>query len=200
MRKFLIIVLIIIALSVSWLWRGRDLSMLSDRFKTIETSTRPGKTMVYEGNGTGGILHVADAALSLNQTQLGDAKPNVGTTKDNQLALSFRGKVFSFGAVSPEGENLTATMPADDAATVSIEHSALSWPNFFETNFMTGNSPKWKRHTYQKLTWTKPTGAKLEMLWRYEQYFYQGTGWTEALMTREGSTGLIRVEISNGSR
>ena len=91
-------------------------------------------------------------------------------------------------------------MPADDAAIVSIEHSALSWPNFFETNFMTGNSPKWKRHTYQKLTWTKPTGAKLEMLWRYEQYFYQGTGWTEALMTREGSTGLIRVEISGASR
>src|SRR5437764_156834 len=151
MRKLLIIFLLVIALGAFWLWRGRDFSMLVDRFRTIETSTRPGKTIVYEGNGTGGILHVADAALSLNQTQLGDAKPNVGTTKDNQLALSFRGKVFSFGTVSPEGENLTATMPADDAATVSIEHSVLSWPNFFEMNSMTGRTPSWKRHTYQRL-------------------------------------------------
>ena len=94
MRKILIALLLVVILAGLWLWRGRDLSMLIDRFKTIETSTRPGKTIVYEGNGTGGILHVADAALSLNQTQLGDAKPNVGTTKDNQLALSFRGKVF----------------------------------------------------------------------------------------------------------
>ena len=197
MRKILIALLIVIVLGGLWLWRGRDLSMLIDRFKTIETSTRPVKTIVYEGNGTGGILHVADAALSLNQTQLGDAKPNVGTTKDNQLALSLRGKIFSFGPVSPEGENLTAAMPADDAATVSIEHSALSWPNFFEMNFMTGRTPSWKRHTYQRLSWKKPTGAKLEMIWRYEQYYYSEDGWTAALMTREGVTGLIRVEISD---
>jgi len=96
MRKVLLILLFVIAVAVLWLWRGRDLSMLIDRFKTIETSTLPVKTIVYEGNGTGGILHVADVALSLNETQLGDAKPNVGTTKDNQLALSFRGKIFSF--------------------------------------------------------------------------------------------------------
>jgi hypothetical protein len=37
-------------------------------------------------------------------------------------------------------------------------------------------------------------------LWRYEQYFYPGSGWTEALMTRQGATGLIRVEISNATR
>jgi hypothetical protein len=45
--------------------------------------------------------------------------------------------------------------------------------------------------------WKKSSGATLEMLWRYEQYFYPGNGWASGFMTRQGSTGLIRVEIKN---
>ena len=36
-------------------------------------------------------------------------------------------------------------------------------------------------------------GGRLEMLWRYEQYFYEN--WASGLMTRAGTTGLIRVDI-----
>jgi len=199
MRKLLIAFLIFIVLAALWLWRGRDLSILIDRFHVVETSFRPIKSISYEGSGTGGLLHVDDLALSLNEIELGGAQASIGTTKDNQLALSFNGKVFAFGP-SSGGDNLAAAAPIDDVASVSIQHSEIPWPNFFETNFMTGNSPGWKRHIYQKLSWKKPTGAKLEMIWRYEQFFYPPGGWTEALMTRPGTTGLIRVEISSASR
>ena len=200
MRKVLIVLLIIIALPAVWLWRGRDLSGVVDRFKTIETNSRAIATISYEGTGSGGVLHLADADLTLDETVFDRPKPNMGTTKDGQLALSFRGKVFPFGPVLSQDDRLAAKVPEDDTATISIEHSALAWPNFFEVNFMTGNSPKWKRYTYRKVIWQKPNGAKLEMLWRYEQYFYQNDGWVEAFMTRPGATGLIRVEISDGSR
>ena len=60
---------------------------------------------------------------------------------------------------------------------------------------MTGHSPSWKRHCYYQVIWKKPSGAKLEMLWRYEQYFYPGNGWGSSFMTHERSTGLIRVDI-----
>jgi len=63
-------------------------------------------------------------------------------------------------------------------------------------NFMTGASPSWKRHTYQRLSWTKSNGAKLEMLWRYEQHFIGVNGWTSPTMTHENQTGLVMVEIS----
>jgi hypothetical protein len=76
-----------------------------------------------------------------------------------------------------------------------LSWSALSWPTPLDLNFMTGHSPSWKRHHYYQLTWKKPSGANLEMLWRYEQYFYPGSGWGSGFMTREGSTGLIRVDI-----
>ena len=200
MRKILIVLILIVTISILWLWRGRDLSMLIDRFELIETSSRPIKTITYEGNGTGGILHVENLDLSLNEVELGKVQPSIGTTKDDQLALSFGGKVFPFGPTQSGTGGLVAATPPGDVATISIQHSPISWPNFFETNFMTGNSPRWKRHIYEKLSWKKPTGAKLEMLWRYEQYFYSQDHWTKALMTRPGETGLIRVEISDASR
>jgi len=33
------------------------------------------------------------------------------------------------------------------------------------------------------------------MLWRYEQFFYPGNGWANGFMTREGCTGLVRLDI-----
>ena len=201
MRKILIaLLLLIVTMSILWVFDGRQLSLLVDRFGTIETSSRPIKTLAYEGNGTGGLLHVEDLTLSLNEVELGGARPNIGTTKEGQIALSFGGKVFSFGPTQPGIENLGTGLPAGDDATIAIQHSAINWPNFFEINFITGKSPSWKRHVYQKLLWKKPNGAKLEMLWRYEQYFYPEDRWTAAFMSRPGSTGLIRIDISNAGR
>jgi hypothetical protein len=199
MRRIIIALLLVIVVAALWIWRGRDLSMFVDRFKTIDTSSRPIKTIIYEGSGTGGVLQADDLALSLNESELSGAQPNIGTTKDDQLALSFAGKVFPFGPLH-EKEALAVRVPTNDTATISTQHSALSWSTFFEFNFMTGKSPSWKRNTYRRLTWKKPTGAKLEMVWRYEQHFYAGNGWTDGLMTRPGATGLIRVEISEAAR
>jgi hypothetical protein len=199
MRRILTGLLIVVALTVLWLWRGRDVSMLVDRFYLIEASSRPIKNLVYEGTGTGGMLHADDFDLSLNEGELG-ASPSIGTTIQNQLALSFRGKVFAFGPLSPKTDTLATAVPAEDAATILTQHSAIPWPNFFETNFMTGNSPKWKRNVYRTMRWKKPTGEKLEMVWRYEQFYYAQDHWVEALMIRPGATGLIRVEIFGPSR
>jgi hypothetical protein len=177
------------------------LSAAVDKFHVVRSSSRPITSITYEGNGSGGILRVNDIELTLNQVELGGAQPSFGTTKDGQLALSFRGKVFPFGPATSETDKLAVTnVPNGDAATISIEHSPLPWANYFEVNFMTGNSPKWKRYTYCKLNWTKHAGAKLQMMWRYEQFFYANNGWVEAFMTRPDATGLIRVEISEAAR
>jgi hypothetical protein len=199
MRKILLALLIVLLLTVLWLWRGRDLSIFIDRFYLIETTSHPIKNIVYDGTGTGGILHADDIDLSLNGGELAGS-PNIGTTVQNQLALSFSGKVFAFGPLSPETNKLASEKPAEDVATILVQHSAIPWPNFFETNFMTGNSPKWKRNIYRTMRWKKPNRAKLEMVWRYEQFYYAQDHWVDALMIRPGASGLIRVEISNAAR
>jgi hypothetical protein len=91
---------------------------------------------------------------------------------------------------------LATVLPPTDQAFLATRHSALSWPNPLDFNFMTGRSPSWKRHVYYEMRWKKSSGANLEMLWRYQQFFYPGNGWGSGFMTREGSTGLIRVKIN----
>ena len=60
---------------------------------------------------------------------------------------------------------------------------------------MTGSAPSWKRYQYYQLSWTKQSGAKLQLFWRYQQYFYSGQGWADGQTTDKDSTGLIRIEI-----
>jgi hypothetical protein len=199
MRKVLITLGILIvfgiAILASWIFYGRQISLLLDRFGTIEVTSARINSIAYQGNGTGGIFHVNDLELGLNDSN--SPAPSIGTTKNDQLALADRGKVFAFGPVRTEAENLATVPPAGDDASIEIRRSILNWPTPFEVNFMTGHSPLWKRHLYYRVRWKKPSGATLEMLWRYEQYFYPGNGWASGFMTRHGSTGLIRVEIKN---
>ena len=198
MRKILlrmaILIAFAIAISATWIFEGRQISLLLDRFVTIEMTSTRINSIAYEGSGTGGILRVNDLKLSLNDRN--DPAPSIGTTKNDQLALADQGKVFAFGSVQTQAENLATVPPASDDASIQIRRSILSRPTPFEFNFMTGHSPSWKRYLYYRLLWKKPSGAKLEMLWRYEQYFYPGDGWASGFMTYQGSTGLIRLDIS----
>ena len=199
MRKILItlavLIAVVIAFMATWIFYGRQISLLLDRFGTIEMSSARINSVAYQGNGTGGSLHVNDLELSLNDRN--GPTPSIGTTKNDQLALADRGKVFAFGPARTEAENLATVPPAGDDALIEIRRSILNWPTPFEVNFMTGNSPSWKRHLYYRVRWKKSSGANLEMLWRYEQFFYPGNGWASGFMTRQGSTGLIQVEIKN---
>jgi len=201
-RRILIILQIVIAciaaILASWIFGGRQLSLFIDRFRTVEIDSTKINSIAYEGSGTGGILIVNDAGLSLNETAP-NLSPSMGSTKDNQFALASGGKVFAFGrlgsAAESASDHLATTTPAGDDASLVTRRSIVSWPTPFDLNFMTGQSPSWKRHIYYQLRWKKSSGATLEMLWRYEQYFYPRNGWGSGFMTREGSTGLIRLDI-----
>src|SRR6266576_409341 len=97
MRRILItlgiLVLFLIALSALWILRGREISLFIDRFGTIEIASTRINSIVYEGSGGGGILHINDLALSLNDKN--GPSPNIGTTKNDQLGLADRGKIFA---------------------------------------------------------------------------------------------------------
>jgi len=199
MRKILITLAVFIAVVIvflaTWIFYGHQISIFLDQFGTIEMTSSRINSIAYQGNGTGGILRFNDLALSLNDRN--SPAPSIGTTKNDQLALADREKVFAFGPVRAEADNLATVPPAGDDASIEIRRSILNWPTPFEVNFMTGQSPSLKRHLYYRVHWKKSSGASLQMLWRYEQFFYTGNGWTSGFMAREGSTGLIRVEIKN---
>ena len=198
-----IVALTLVVLLTVWVFFGRQISVLVDRLGTIEIASVPIHAIVYEGSGTGGWITVNDVHLSLD-----DANPkialSIGSTKDNQFAVASGGRVFALGPLKSTGENggdyLAVVPPTGDEAFFVTRRSALSWPTPFDLNFMTGHSPSWKRDLYYHLLWKKSSGATLEMIWRYEQSYsgqqlVPGTGWNSGFAVREGSTGLVRVDI-----
>ena len=60
--------LIIVAATVLWLWRGRDVVTFTDRFKTIETASHSVDTITYNGRNSAASSKVLD--LLWNQVVL----------------------------------------------------------------------------------------------------------------------------------
>ncbi len=179
------------ALLATWVVAGRHISQFIDQFVTVEISSNRIASLVYEGPGSGGLLRINNLELDLSGAAGGNL--HVGTTKDGQIALADRGKLFAFGPAQHGDERLAAAVPPEDKAVLEVRRSILSWPIQF--NFITGRSPVWEGHVYYQLEWTKPSGAKLEMLWRCEQQFDRSAGW-ERRCSRGGSpAGLVRIDI-----
>jgi hypothetical protein len=200
-----IVILVAIATGALWIFGGPRISAYLDGHGIAVTASEKVTSVRYEGNGTGGVFHANQVLLLLDSVVLPAPSPSIGSTKDGKLAVAAAGKVFPLGPMPANGddssENLIAAPDKEDDATVTVGHSRLSWPTPFDFNFMTGVSPAWKRFAYQRLTWIKPNGSKLEMLWRYEQPYYGGTdGWGSPTMIHSGETGLVQVEITMPNR
>ena len=158
-------------LAILWLFAGRRISLVLDRVATVPYQTLPASPLFYDGTS----FHIGEQSL--------EDKPYDVHVQSGSL-LSSGGRSFP---LAPEPGNETS---------FTVRRSLLSWPTPFETNFMTGHVSSLRRHLYYQLVWKKRSGAKLEMVWRYEQWFYSTDGWTSGTMTHENSTGLIQVEIA----
>jgi hypothetical protein len=164
-----------------------------DRVHTAEIDSHPVAEFGV-GDLSGGMLRIGNAPFDT-------AGPNNHPTS-LRLELNERGQLRAESG----GQSITLGQRADLPGTIRpgvgerarfrIERSLLSWPTPLEINFMSGASPSWKRHLYYRLNWEKQSGERLEMVWRYEQWFYSGNGWASGFMTRAGTTGLIHTEIA----
>ena len=196
-----VLIAVLVATALVWISRGRELAAASERAGTILIRSEPVQSLSYSGTGHDGSLRINKVTLDLAPVKTSDPIPEIGTSKDGQVAISCAGRVFNFGPPSASADDALACAPAaGDEAKLEMRRSVMAWPNPFETNFMTGNSPRWKRFSYLRLLWKKSNGANLEITQRCEQFFYRNDGWVDACMTDSGFTGLIRVEISNSSR
>jgi hypothetical protein len=111
------------------------------------------------------------------------------------LVLLKDGNSFVLGSAAgtlPGGDDVIPAFAADpgDTTSVTLDCSWLSWPAPFGINFMTGYSPSWQRYLYYRLSWAKPSGAQLNITWRYRQGYDAVNGWQG-----QGVKELIQVEM-----
>jgi hypothetical protein len=149
MRRILITLLIVIlTMSILWIFAGRQISRFVDEIKTKEIESKPVHSITYEGSGDGGSL-----VIDGDRWYLAPLNPHVGSTKDNQLALAHGGKVFTFGPLrSPDV--LTTEVSQSDRALLVGKKSFIGWPTH---RFST------------ELNWTKQDDVKLKMIWALDR-------------------------------
>jgi len=206
----------ILCLGVLWLATARQLSELVDRVATVRVanlspspfgwdtvSLQFGPPLGHVGKNFVGRLPGIDPQFrSLDLTGPGPlygSAAQIVVTADGLLVLSAGRRSFVLAARTgnylPVGEGDPpmpefAAEPGDHLSLV-IERSLLAWPTPFELNVvgMGGSATTWKRHVYYRLSWVKPSGARLSMLWVGEQPFYGIDLW--------GAPGsfLTRVDI-----
>jgi len=171
MRRILIALLFVIgALLILWIFAGRQISERFNQLATAKIGEIAVNSIQYQGSGEGGALTIAGREFPLTPLQ-----PRIGSTKENELALAYKGKVFAFGPLrSTDDELLVADVPKGDSASLISRQDHIRWP---------------RARRYDELYWTKASGQRLDVLWSFEEVDRPG-----------GATNLIRVEILDASR
>jgi hypothetical protein len=200
-RRFVIRPLLIaLALAIGWLFAGRQLTLLLDRFVTIGAASLPISPREYDGGGfLIGQLQMTFGSIDNRRFDL-----VLRSDSTNRVVLSSGGHSFILGPrtnpVDPSGRPEIDFVPEPgDELSFTATGSVLAWPTPFEFNIMIPHSPWWKRYVYYRLLWKKRSGARLEMGWRYEQDYYAAGGWTRPAMMWNSQTGLLRVDISSAT-
>lgn len=188
-----------VALGVIWLITGRHLTMFLDRFLAVSVASVEVHRLQYDGGG----LRIGEFPTTLSMTfgAIDNQTFDVTLCSDtsNMVVLRSRGRDFTLGPRTnppdPSGKPDIYFIPErDDALRFTVTRSTLSWPTPFEFSIL-ARTPWWKRYVYYQLIWKKRSGTQLVMLWRYEQDYFAGRGWTEPAMLWNFQTGLLRVDI-----
>ena len=144
-----------------------------------------------------GVLELGDRRLYLMTPAYTELVK--GRIKAGRAELVSGSRIFAFGPAQPLPSisgmpKFEFTPDPGDRISFTIERSLLSWPTLFETSFMSGVTPRWRRRAYCRLHWTKRSGASLKMLWRVGQAYYTEGGWRpEPILVI--TDGLVRTDI-----
>ena len=188
-----IVVVVVLVLAAVWLSAGRRISLLLDHVGTVSMASLPTTPVSSDGGG----FRLGETSLTFIGTD--NETPGAKVRADgNRAVLDTGSQTFTLGPLTrppdPAGRpDLYFTPDPGDQLSLTMDRSVMSWPTFFQTNYMTGGPmPTWGRHIYYRLTWSKASGEKLEMRWRYKAEFKQGK-WSDPFMAYDFTTGLLQV-------
>lgn len=196
MTRTAICLLISIVALVVWLAAGRHITLLLDAFVTGRTVSLSVDPLVYDGGGF--VIGAKSMTFAETNNLRGDTDAILDSS--GRVVLTTAHKTFVMGPLtipSSSGRPDFYFRPEPgDEVSFTASKSLLPWPTPFEFKMLGGSSPWWRQYVYYRLAWKKPSGARLEMLWRYEREYYSGKGWTDPIMTwMTSQTGLLPVKI-----
>jgi len=144
-----------------WLFASRAISLQLDRVTTARVTTLAAQTFRYDGGG----LRIGEVDLTL--AGFDNLRTDVAFRTDvsNRLHLMSGGRSFPLGprlsVPDPSGRPEIEFAPdAGDVVTLTLDHSWLARPTFFDIKIMT-RTAWFRRHAYYRVTWRKLSGETL---------------------------------------
>jgi hypothetical protein len=195
-KRILMAAVLTPAAALLWLFAARPVVLGLDRLGTHRIAMLPIENLAFDS----GSLLVGPTMLDLTTPDYGQAG-SLRLDAPDRLVLSSSGRDFVLGRKSgtrriEDKEVPEFALESGDEAVLTWERSRFAWPTPFDFNFMTGHSPSWRRANYRRLEWKKASGARLDIVWRFEDYFYPSWGWVHSEMTREDWSGLAELTIT----
>ena len=194
-RTAILVLTSVVALAVVWLAAGRRIALLLDGIVTGPAVSLPVEPLVYDGGGF--VIGGRSMTFAATNNLRGDTDAVLDSS--GRVVFTTGHDTFVMGvltAPSPSGRpDFHFQRETGDEVSLTECRSLLPWPTPFQINWLGGSSPSLKQYVYYRLAWKKPSGARLEMRWRFERDYYSGKGWTEALMMWNSQTGLLSVKI-----
>ena len=197
--RILIAVAIAIVGFIVWYNEARNAALLAEGLGIVKPL---GTKTLGEISWNGTYPVIDDRILGLSdssdkdQMQLSvDANHHlVATANGKSIVLGIqRGTLMQTG--DPEPQPAFHVAPGEHL-TLTRAQGLVIWPNWFETNWMTGQTAQWKKFITYRLHWQKASGGSLDLFWRYENYYYPQDGWLTADMTGDTHCGLVEVRIT----
>jgi hypothetical protein len=202
-RYVLAILAAIIALGWLWYYRMQYVALAFDTLATQQIEERDLPSVAWNdlylvANGHVLDLDLPDKPSVSARIRAAPGGPLVLADKGERIVLGRRTSSVISNQETIKPATVFAREPGD-RLFLSVERSWLEWPTFFMTNYMTGNSTTWRRYKYYRLTLRKASGLSVEMLWRYEEFYYPSDhAWINSdklCETDEPACGLVRVRV-----
>ena len=195
-RTAIWVLISVVIVAVVWLAAGRRLALMLDKVVTGRATSLPIDPLVY----TGGGFDIDGKTMTFAETN--NQRGNTDAVLDSSGRVVFTAGPNSFvmgplTSPSPLGRPDYHLRPdVDDVVSFTESKSLLPWPTPFEFKMLGGSSPWLRQYVYYRLAWKKPSGAELELVWRYERQYFSENGWTKPDMTWMNSqTGLLSVTV-----
>ena len=183
-----------------WLWQGRRISRMLDRCFPGIPLPQPVAPMLVDFDSAG-----VSSRLSIGAQSWPLSWPWAPGQSELKLALDAAGRVvvsadmksFVFGPVQrtwsdPTKPRYLFVPDAGDVVAFTRHISQFPWATPFTYSLLGGSNPKWKRYAYDRLRWTKSSGAVLEIVWTDEFFFYRHSGWCDTYNNRLAKVRILR--------
>ncbi len=186
-----------IAIAIIWLCLGRQISQSIDRFLPGRPTPKPTDPMsiAFDPNGISSHFSLGSLGWPFSWPHVpGPLDLKIILGRHDLLILRAGNRSFTFGPVqkwwTSSKPQYQFTPAPGDIVSFTRDQSRLPWLTPFTFNIMGVSVPKAKRFAYDRLRWTKPSGAILEITWRTEYWWYPRAGWSDTYNNR-----LFRVLI-----